>query len=48
LSALASYYVTPRIGIYVRAKSITGNQFERWAGYPAADWIVMGGVRLRW
>ncbi|MFV1981194.1 MAG: TonB-dependent receptor, partial [Rhodothermia bacterium] len=48
LSALASYYVTPRIGIYVRAKSITGERFERWVGYPAANWIVMGGVRLRW
>ena len=48
MSALASYYVTPRIGIYVRAKSITGDRFERWAGYPAADWIVVGGVRLRW
>jgi hypothetical protein len=48
LSALASYYVTPRIGVYVRANSITGDRFERWAGYPAADWIVLGGVRLSW
>jgi hypothetical protein len=48
LSALASYYVTPHIGIYARAESITGDQFQRWAGYPAADWIAMAGIRLRW
>ncbi|MGA7304602.1 MAG: hypothetical protein WBW88_06990, partial [Rhodothermales bacterium] len=45
---LASYYFENGIGFFGRVQTMTANTFERWVGYPVADWVTLGGVRLRW
>lgn len=48
MAVLASYYLRNGIGFYARIQTITGDTFERWVGYPVADWVTLGGIRIRW
>jgi hypothetical protein len=48
MAFLASYYFENGVGVFGRVHSMTGETFERWVGYPAADWVTLAGIRLRW
>ena len=45
---LASYYFQNGIGVFGRIQTMSGETFERWVGYPVADWVTLAGLRLRW
>ena len=48
MAFLGSYYFENGVGIFGRVHTMTGDTFERWDGYPVADWVTLGGIRLRW
>ena len=44
LSAGAEYKVTSKIGVYIRANNLLGQQYQRFLYYPRLGMNVLGGV----
>ncbi|MBK7635547.1 MAG: hypothetical protein IPJ13_15680 [Saprospiraceae bacterium] len=46
LNVGAKYYLTEKVGFFIRGINLLHNKFERWYGYPAVGINGMAGLKV--
>ena len=46
LNVGAKYYLTEKVGFFIRGINLLDNKFERWYGYPAVGINGMAGLKV--